>query len=161
MKIRVGDSVVIITGKDKGKVAQVLRVFADDNRLIVEGANMRTKHIRKTPQRPGERIRYEASLHASNVMIIDPKTKKRSRIRFDDEAGGKKLRVAVRSSEPLDVRGVKRVSKKETPKLPRSSVKDTSSFEEEEKDTTRSMIDKRKEIDKSSGQSHFQHSRGS
>src|SRR3989344_2485705 len=100
MKIRNGDTVVIITGKDKGRTGKVLRVLPLKTRVVVEGVNMRTRHIPKTPQRAGQKIRYEASLHVSNVMLVDPKTKKRTRIGFVVENGVKK-RIARRSGETL------------------------------------------------------------
>lgn len=101
MKIRTGDIVVIISGKDKGKQGAVLRVFPAKNRLVVEGANMRIRHIKKTPQQAGQRISYEASLDASNVMILDPKTKKRTRIGFAKNATGAKVRIAKKSGEEI------------------------------------------------------------
>lgn len=108
MKIHTGDLVVIITGKDKGKTGRVLRVLPERDRLVVAGANMRTRHVRKTPQAPGRVVRYEASLHVSNVMIVDPKTKKRSRIGMsvphyapDGASRGRKERIAKRSGEEL------------------------------------------------------------
>lgn len=105
MKIRTGDTVVIITGKDKGKQGKVLRVFPTKNRLVVEGANMRIRHIKKTAQQAGQRISYEASLDASNVMIIDPKTKKPTRIGYTiDAKTGKKTRIAKKSGE--EIKGV-------------------------------------------------------
>jgi large subunit ribosomal protein L24 len=100
MKLHTGDNVVIITGKDKGKTGRILRLLSTTNRIVVAGINMRTRHIKKTPQAPGRKIRYEASLHASNVMIVDPKGKKGSRIgsRITD---GKKERFAKKSGEAL------------------------------------------------------------
>ncbi|MBU0458782.1 50S ribosomal protein L24 [Patescibacteria group bacterium] len=98
MKLHAGDSVVVISGKDKGKTGKILKVLGN-GRLIVADINMRTKHIKSQPNRIGQIIRYEASLDASNVMILDPKTNKRSRIGFErDEKGGKK-RIAKRSGE--------------------------------------------------------------
>jgi large subunit ribosomal protein L24 len=104
MKIQNGDTVVVITGKDKGKTGQVLRVLAETERVVVAGVNMRTKHVKKTPNSAGQRLHYEASMHVSNVMIVDPKTKKRSRIGFRVNKG-KKQRMAKKSGEVL-VRGV-------------------------------------------------------
>ena len=95
MKIHAGDSVLIITGKDKGKQGTVIRVLEEKNRRVVEGMNMRVRHIKKTPQQAGQRVSYEASLHASNVMILDPKTKKPTRIGYRiDEKTGQKKRIA-------------------------------------------------------------------
>lgn len=100
MKIRAGDNVVVITGKDKGKTGSVLRVLATTHRVVVAGINMRTKHVRATPQRPGQRLQYEASIHMSNIMLIDPKTKKRTRVGFA-VSKGKKDRIAKRSGEVI------------------------------------------------------------
>jgi large subunit ribosomal protein L24 len=102
MKIHNGDIVVINTGKDKGKQGIVLRVLETKNRVVVEGINMRVRHIKKTPQAPGQRISYEASIHASNVQIIDPKTKKPTRIGYKvDAKTGKKTRIAKASGEVI------------------------------------------------------------
>lgn len=101
MKIRTGDSVVIIAGKDKGKTGAVLRVLENKGRVVVAGINMRTRHMKATPQRPGEKIQYEASIHSSNVMLIDPKTKKRTRIGTSTDDKGKTQRIAKRSGEAL------------------------------------------------------------
>ena len=100
MKLHTGDLVVIITGKDKGKTGRILRVLLEKNRVVVAGINMRTRHIKKTAQSAGRVVRYEASLHASNVMAVDPKTKKRTRIgyRFKD---GHKERIAKKSGEEM------------------------------------------------------------
>jgi large subunit ribosomal protein L24 len=100
MKIRTGDTVRIMAGKDKGKQGRVLRVLQEKNRVVVEGANMRVRHIRKTPNQPGQRLTYEASLHISNVSIIDPKTKKPTRVGYKiDEKTGNKFRVARGSGD--------------------------------------------------------------
>lgn len=100
MKIRAGDSVVVITGKDKGKTGQVLRVLHTKNRLVVTDINIRTRHMKAGPNRPGEIVKYEASLDASNVMLVDPKTKKRSRIGFKLEKG-KKTRIFKQSGDEI------------------------------------------------------------
>lgn len=101
MKIRAGDSVVIISGKDKGKTGTVLRILQTSNRMIVGGVNMRTRHIKKTPQNAGQKFQYEASIHASNVMLIDPKSKKRTRAGFKIDPKGKKTRISKRSGEEM------------------------------------------------------------
>jgi len=107
MRIHTGDIVLITSGKDKGKTGQVLRVLHGKNRVVVAGINMRTKHIRKTPQRAGQIIRYEAGISACNVMMLDPKTKKPTRVGFRFE-GEKKVRVAKVSGEVLEQRRVKK-----------------------------------------------------
>jgi len=100
MKLHTGDTVIVISGKDKGKAGQVIRVLSEDNHVVVSGINMRTRHIKKTPQQAGRILRYEASLDASKVMVVDPKTKKPTRIGFVFK-DGKKVRIAKRSGEPV------------------------------------------------------------
>lgn len=101
MKLHTGDQVVVISGKDKGKTGTVLRVLPQINKVVVSDVNMRTKHLRAMPNRQGQIIRYEAALNVSNVMLIDPKTKKRSRIGFLINEGGKKVRISKRSGEAI------------------------------------------------------------
>ncbi len=115
MKIHTGDLVLIISGKDKGKQGTVVRVLASKNHLIVEGINMRTRHIKKTPQAAGQRIQYEASLDASKVQILDPKTKKPTRIGYTiDAKTGAKKRIAKASGEVITK--AKTSAKKSAPK---------------------------------------------
>jgi large subunit ribosomal protein L24 len=100
MKLHTGDTVVIITGKDKGKTGRVLRILDPKNRIVVTGINMRTRHMKKTAQSPGRIVRYEAALSASNVMLVDPKTKKRTRM-GKRMIGAKRERFAKKSGEAL------------------------------------------------------------
>lgn len=123
MKIHTGDTVLVISGKDKGKQGTVLRVLDTQNRLVVEGVNMRTKHIKKTQNGPGQRVTYEASLDASNVMILDPKTKKPTRIGYKvDEKTGKKTRIALASGEAISKTAAAKA--KTTKKAEKSDKKD-------------------------------------
>lgn len=101
MKIHAGDTVLITTGKDKGKQGTVTKVLSEKNRLIVEGVNMRVRHIKKSAEKAGQRIKYEASLSASNVMLLDPKTKKPTRVGYKLDAKGHKVRYAKLSGEIL------------------------------------------------------------
>jgi large subunit ribosomal protein L24 len=103
MKLRAGDHVVIISGKDKGKTGTVLRVLPEKQRIVVSDANMRTKHIKAQANRRGEIIRYEAAIHMSNVMLVDPKSKKRSRVGYKIDEKGRKLRVAKKSGSAVTV----------------------------------------------------------
>jgi large subunit ribosomal protein L24 len=112
MKIRAGDSVVVIAGKDKGKTGTVLRTLTSKDRVVVGDINMRTKHIKATPQRAGQKLRYEASIHVSNLMIVDPKTKKRARIGHSIDEKGKKKRIARQSG--AEIAFVKPAKKKTT-----------------------------------------------
>ncbi len=132
MKIHQGDLVLIISGKDKGKQGTVLRVLASKNHVVVEGINMRTRHIRKTVQSPGQRIQYEASLDASKVMIVDPKTKKPTRIGYKVDAKGSKKRVAKASGEVI-VKSAKTAAKKGAAKseAPKADKKKDSAKPEE------------------------------
>lgn len=115
MKIHQGDLVLIISGKDKGKQGTVVRVLSSKNHVVVEGINMRTRHIKKTTQAPGQRIQYEASLDASKVMIVDPKTKKATRIGYKvDAKTGSKKRIAKASGEVITK--AKASAKKSAPK---------------------------------------------
>lgn len=102
MKLSQGDSVVIIAGKDKGKKGTVMRVLAEQNRVIVSGVNMMTKHVKRTTQSEGKIVKLETSISASNVQIVDPKTGKPSRIGYNvDPKTGKKVRIAKKSGTPL------------------------------------------------------------
>ena len=76
MKIKTGDKVRILAGKDKGKEGKVIQVFPKLERLVIEGANLMTKHLRKQGNRPGQKIEFPAPLHASNVQIISSKSSK-------------------------------------------------------------------------------------
>jgi large subunit ribosomal protein L24 len=101
MKLHAGDTVVVISGKDKGKTGRIMRVLLLEDRVIVAGVNMRTRHLKKTPQTPGRKVQYEASIHASNVALLDPKLKKPTRIGYRLTSDGKKERFAKRSKESL------------------------------------------------------------
>ena len=103
MNFKVGDEVVVITGSDKGKKGKILKTLKAENKVIVEGVNVRKKHQKPTGNETGGIIDIEAPLSASNVMIIDPKTKKRTRIgHTTDEKTGKKIRIAKKSNEKID-----------------------------------------------------------
>ena len=108
MKIRKGDSVEVISGKDSGKQGKVLRVEPKKNRLYVEGLNIVKRHQRprslKDTQRGGKVggvIEKEGPIHASNVMVLDPKDNKPTRIRIERTEEGARERVAKRSSTKL------------------------------------------------------------
>lgn len=105
--------VLVITGKDKGKTGSILRVLDSENRVVIGGVNMRTRHVKKTFQQAGRILKYEASLSASNVMILDPKTGKPSRIGYNVDDKGKKIRVSKISGEEVKaVKPKKEVKKK-------------------------------------------------
>ena len=102
-KIRKGDKVVVRTGKDKGKTGEVLRVLRDEGRVLVQGVNMIKRHTRPAPGNPGGIIDREASIHISNVALADPKTGKPTRVGFKILDGGRKVRIARRSGEAIDL----------------------------------------------------------
>ncbi|MGA3068003.1 MAG: 50S ribosomal protein L24 [Tepidisphaeraceae bacterium] len=100
-RIKKGDNVMVITGADKGQTGRVMRVITSKNRVIVEGINRVWKHVRPSQRHPqGGRIHMDASIHASNVMVVDPTTSQPTRLRFEVQ-GGVKKRVAVESGTDL------------------------------------------------------------
>ncbi len=100
-RLRKGDQVVVISGKDKGKTGKIARVLVEDDKVVVEGVNLIKRHMRPTPKAPqGGILEREAPLYASKVMPIDPKTGKGTRVRFKID-GDKKVRIAVKSGEEL------------------------------------------------------------
>ena len=90
MKLKVGDKVVVISGADKGKEGKIIRTLKDENKVIVEGVHIVKKHQKPTGQASGGILEIEAPINASNVMIIDPKTKKGTRIAHTTDKNGKK-----------------------------------------------------------------------
>ena len=103
MNFKVGDEVVVITGSDKGKTGKVLRVLKSENKVVVEGVHVVKKHQKPTGQETGGILDVERPIAASNVMIVDPKTKKRTRVgHTTDEKTGKKIRITKKSNEKID-----------------------------------------------------------
>lgn len=107
MKIRKNDNVIVIAGNDKGRTGKVLKVFPKTSRVIIEGINLRKRHTKPSGKNPqGGILEKEAPIHASNVMIIDPKTNEATRIGakviLDEKTGKKKIaRVSKTSGEML------------------------------------------------------------
>jgi len=102
MNLKVGDKVVVISGKSKGSEGKIIKTLKNENKVIVEGCNMVTKHVKPSGQNEnGGIVKQEAPIHASNVMIIDPKTKKRTRIAHKVDEKGNKVRISVKSKEIL------------------------------------------------------------
>jgi large subunit ribosomal protein L24 len=101
-RLRKGDLVVVISGKNKGKQGKIARILADTDRVVVEGVNLVHRHTRPTSKNPsGGIIEKEAPLHACKVMPVDPKTGKGTRVRFTTDAKGHKTRIAVKSGDEL------------------------------------------------------------
>ena len=103
VKIKKGDHVVVLTGKDKGKHGEVLKVMPDENRAIVKGVAMIRRHQRQTATQDGGIISKEAAIHMSNLAIEDPKDGKPTRVGFKFLKDGRKVRFAKRSGEIIDV----------------------------------------------------------
>ena len=93
MRIKKGDTVVVLTGKDKGKEGKVLKAMPKENRVIVEGVNIQTKHQKQTQTEAAEIKHQEGPIHVSNVALVDPKSKKATRVAYKMD-GDKKVRVA-------------------------------------------------------------------
>jgi len=102
-KIRKGDTVMVITGRDKGKQGSVLKIVSAKDRVIVQGVNMVKRHSRGGQGQVSGIIDKEAAIHVSNVALIDPKEGKPTRVTFKVLDGGRKVRVAKRSGEVVDL----------------------------------------------------------
>ena len=102
-RVRHGDTVVVIAGKQKGTKGKVLRVAPKADKVVIEGVNVRTKHIKPSQANPqGGRVKREFPIHLSNVMLADPKTGEPTRVRVSVLTDGRRVRVAVKSGEQID-----------------------------------------------------------
>jgi len=103
MKLKVGDKVVVIAGKNKGSVGNITHVLKKDNKVVVEGVNVVKKHVKPSAQnQTGGIIEVSAPIHASNVMILDAKTNAPTRIGHTTDKKGNKVRVTKKSNEILN-----------------------------------------------------------
>lgn len=101
LKIKKGDKVVVLTGRDKGKSGEVKTVLIAEQKLVVQGVNVQTKHRKPTQASPGGLDKVEAPIHISNVALADPKTGKPTRVGYKT-VGDRKVRVAKRSGEQME-----------------------------------------------------------
>jgi len=102
-KIKKGDNVVVLSGKDKGRTGTVAKVLPKDGKVVVEGVNVAARHRKPTQANPQGGIdRNPAPMHISKVALADPKSGKPTRVRFETGKDGKKVRVAVKSGEKID-----------------------------------------------------------
>ena len=101
LKIKKGDKVVVLTGKDKGKTGEVKQVIREDLKVIVQGVNVQTKHRKPSQAGAGGLDKKEAPIHVSNVALIDPKTSKPTRVGYKT-VGDHKVRVARKSGEVIE-----------------------------------------------------------
>ena len=101
-RLQKGDEVIVITGKDKGKKGKVMRLFKETDRVVVEGINLVKRHMKPNPRmQQGGILEREQPLAASNVMLVDPKTGKGTRVRIKTDDKGLKIRVAAKSGEEI------------------------------------------------------------
>ena len=102
LKVKKGDTVVVNSGRDKGKRGEVLRVFPDENRVIVQGVHVARRHTRQSFGEPGGIIDKELTIHVSNVAHVDPRSGTPTRVGYRILDDGRKVRVARRSGEVID-----------------------------------------------------------
>jgi large subunit ribosomal protein L24 len=102
LKIKKGDRVVVLAGRDKGKRGEVLKVIPAENRALVQGVNMVRRHQKQTPQEEGGIIAKEAPIDISNIAIEDPKDGEPTRVGYKFTDDGRKVRFAKRSGETID-----------------------------------------------------------
>ena len=103
LHVKKGDTVIVITGKDKGKKGKVLAAFPKQNRVLVEGINLVKRHTKPNPANPqGGIVTQESAIHVSNVMAADPKTGEPTRVGYKVLENGNKVRYAKKSGEMFD-----------------------------------------------------------
>jgi len=102
LKIKKGDNVVVITGRDKGKTGEVLRVFPAESRIIVQGVHLAKRHTRQRMGEPGGIVEKELTIHISNVAHMDPSSRRPTRVGYRTLQDGRKVRFARRSGEVID-----------------------------------------------------------
>jgi len=101
-KVKKGDQIIVIAGKDKGKKGQVLSSIPSEHRVVVQGINLVTRHVKPTMQTQGGLIKQEAPIDVSNVALVDPKTGEATRVGFKTLEDGRKVRIARASGEQID-----------------------------------------------------------
>ena len=107
LKIKKGDKVQVVTGKNKGKVGDVTKVFPSENKVIVSGVNLAKKHTKPSQTSEGGIIQKELPIHVSNVSHVDPKTNEITKIGYKTLEDGKKVRFAKKSGEIISIEGKK------------------------------------------------------
>jgi large subunit ribosomal protein L24 len=101
-KIRKGDKVIVLTGRDKGRTGEVIEVRPSESRALVRGVNLVKRHQKQSATQEGGIISKEAPVHLSNIAVADPKDGKPTRVGFKVHADGKKVRIAKRSGVEID-----------------------------------------------------------
>lgn len=105
LRIKKGDTVKVVTGKNKGKVGEVTKVLPNASKVIVSGVNLVKKHTKPTQMSEGGIVQKELPIHVSNVSMIDPKTNEATKVGYRFEKDGKKVRFAKKSNELLSTEG--------------------------------------------------------
>tara|TARA_Y100001934_G_C11894211_1_gene559087 strand:+ start:192 stop:506 length:315 start_codon:yes stop_codon:yes gene_type:complete len=101
-RIRKGDEVIVLSGRDKGKKGSVLKVLTDEDRVIVQGVHIVKRHQRQSQTEQGGIVEKEASIHVSNVSLLDPESGDATKVGFRSLEDGRKVRFAKRSGEVID-----------------------------------------------------------
>jgi large subunit ribosomal protein L24 len=102
LKVKKGDRVVVITGSDKGKRGEILRVMPDEGRVLVSGVNLVKRHTKQSAKTQGGIVTKESPIHVSNVSLLDPKTQKPTKVGYKILGDGTKVRVARKSGETIN-----------------------------------------------------------
>ncbi|TAL00786.1 MAG: 50S ribosomal protein L24 [Rhodospirillaceae bacterium] len=102
LKIKKGDKVIVLAGRDKGRTGEVVKALPEENKVVVQGINMVKRHTRASQTSNGGIVEKEAAIHASNVAHLDPKDNKATRVGFKIIDGDRKVRFAKRSGEVID-----------------------------------------------------------
>ena len=102
LKLKKGDKVIVITGKDKGKTGEITKVLVKESKVLVSGINMVKRHTKPSQENAGGIISKEMPIHISNVAFVDPKTSKPTRLGVKVDKDGRKVRVAKKSGEVVD-----------------------------------------------------------
>lgn len=125
MKYKVGDHVVVTTGKDRGKSAPIVRIDRKKGKVLLEGLNLKVKHVKGRDGNPGERVEISAPIDISNVAALDPKTKKPTRIGYKVDTDGNKVRYYKASGEVIAdrMKGAAAPKAKETSKDKKEDAK--------------------------------------
>jgi large subunit ribosomal protein L24 len=102
LKLKKGDDVIVISGREKGKKGKIVRVIPEDRRIVIGGVNKMKRHTKPSQAGAGGIVEKEMPMHISNVMLVDPKSGKGSRVGYKTLADGKKVRVARKSGEVIN-----------------------------------------------------------
>jgi len=102
MKLKLGDTVQVLSGKDKGKKGKILKLFTNSSKVTVEKINLVTKHVKKSSTKAGERIKFEAPMNSSKTMLLCPKCGKATRVAYKKLENGKKQRICKKCGDTVD-----------------------------------------------------------